>query len=193
MFSDESTFKLIDSRSVTVRRPSGSRFNHRYTISTVKHPASVMVWGCFNGKVGRGGLYFLPKNVTMNGPRYKVVLEEHLVPWMERHNCTWFLQDGAPCHKSKVVMDSLNQLKDKFQVMDWPGNSPDLNPIENCWSFMKLKLKDDRAITSLPKLIEAIKMMWVRDLPQSYFKELAHSMPRRIKSVLENKGYMTKY
>jgi hypothetical protein len=27
--------------------------------------------------------------------------------------------------------------------MDWPGNSPDLNPIKNCWSFMKAKLKED--------------------------------------------------
>ncbi len=27
--------------------------------------------------------------------------------------------------------------------MDWPGNPPDLNPIENCWSFMKAKLKED--------------------------------------------------
>lgn len=194
MFSDESTFRLINPRGVIVRRPTTlCRYKHRYTISTVKHSASVMVWGCFSGTVGRGGLYFLPKNQTMNGPRYKEVLEEHLVPFMEMHRCTWFLQDGAPCHKSKLVMASLNKLKDKFQVMDWPGNSPDLNPIENCWSHMKRKLKANRAITSLPKLIDAIKEMWVQDLPQSYFKQLAQSMPRRIKAVLHNNGYMTKY
>jgi hypothetical protein len=35
--------------------------------------------------------------------------------------------------------------------------------------------------------------MWVADLLQQYFENLAHSMPRRLKAVLENKGQMTKY
>jgi Transposase len=70
MFSDESTFRIINSRGARVRRQSSiSRYRHRYTIATVKHSASVMVWGYFSGKVGRGGLYFLPKNTTMNGVR----------------------------------------------------------------------------------------------------------------------------
>ena len=66
-------------------------------------------------------------------------------------------------------MESLNKLTEKFQVMDWPGNYLDLNPIQNGWSFVKLKLKDDMAITSLLKLIEAIKMMCVRYLLLTYF------------------------
>lgn len=62
MYSDESTFKCIRATKSKVRRPAGSdRFDSRYTIKTVKHPDSVMVWGCFTGNVGRGGLYFLPK------------------------------------------------------------------------------------------------------------------------------------
>jgi hypothetical protein len=80
-----------------------------------------------------------------------------------------------------------------FTVMDWPGNSPDLNPIKNVWSIMKARLKRDHTITSLPKLERAIKTMWVSDFPLSLFQELAHSMPTRIKMCLENKGHMTKY
>ncbi len=57
----------------------------------------------------------------------------------------------------------------EFTVLDWPGNSPNLNPIENCWSVMKMKLKN-KEITSLPKLIQAIKMMWVTDMTPDYFK-----------------------
>ena len=192
MFSDESTFRIVNPRSVTVRRPKTmSRYLQRYTVATVKHSASVMVWGCFSGKKGRGGLYFLPTNQTMNGQRYKEVLDSHLLPFMRIHNCRFFLQDGAPCHKSKVVMESLK--KEKFTIIDWPGNSPDLNPIENCWSYMKAKLKDDASVTSIPKLIAAIKKMWVKELPQEYFKKLAHSMPRRIQEVISSHGSMTKY
>jgi len=195
MFSDESTFRLVNSRGTTVRRSKGvSRYKEGYTIPTVKHSEGVMVWGCFSGKVGRGGLYFLPKNLTMNGPRYQTVLENHLLPFMRIHRAQYFLQDGAPCHRSKDVMKRLKEMENEFAVMDWPGNSPDLNPIENCWSYMKAKLKAERFdTTSLPKLTEAIKRMWVKDLSQEYFLNLAHSMPRRLKDVLDNKGQMTKY
>jgi hypothetical protein len=57
-----------------------------------------MVWGCFSGKRGRGGLYFLPKNYTMNGETYKKVLADHLLPFIRIHRTMVFLQDGAPCH-----------------------------------------------------------------------------------------------
>jgi hypothetical protein len=47
------------------------QYKNKFTIPNVKHSASVMVWGSCSGKVGRGRLYVLPKNVTMNGERYK--------------------------------------------------------------------------------------------------------------------------
>jgi hypothetical protein len=57
MFSDESTFRTINSRSKKVRRPSNvSHYKQRYTITTIKHSPSVMVCGCFSGQKGRGGL-----------------------------------------------------------------------------------------------------------------------------------------
>jgi hypothetical protein len=75
--------------------------------------------------------------------------------------------------------------------MDWPGNSPDLNAIENCWSYMKRKLKGNTNITSL--LQEAIKRMWELDMGLSYFRKLSDSMPRRLLLVIDQKGEMTKY
>lgn len=194
MFSDESTFRLVNSRMVRVRRPSTlCRYKNKYTVKTVKHSASLMIWGCFSGRVGRGGLFFLPKNVTMTAVRYKDVLDNHLLRFMRIHRCSHFLQDGAPCHKAKLVMAHLKTFQDEFTVMDWPGNSPDLNPIENCWSYMKSKLKNSEAITSLPMLEQAIKKMWVEDLAISYFRKLADSMPKRLKTVIETQGQMTKY
>ena len=178
-----------------MRRPSGvSRYLQRFTIKTVKHPASVMVWGCFSGNKGRGALYFLPQNTTMNSERYcRDVLEAKVFPWMEMHGCRYFLQDGAPCHKSRLAMALLKSKAEKFKVMDWPGNSPDLNPIENVWSIMKGRLKKDHTISSLPLLIKAIKIMWVSNLLLSLFKKLARSMPKRLQMVLEAQGQMTKY
>jgi hypothetical protein len=136
-----------------------------------KHSASVMVWACFSGKKGRGVLYFLPKNCTMNGERYKQVLADHLILFMRIHKTAF-----------------LKQSQEEFSIIDWPGNSPDLNPIENCWSHMKRKLNGDRNFTLLPKLVEAIKMMSVQDMSLDYFQNLANSMPRRLQMVIDQKG-----
>ena len=66
MFCDESTSRLAGGGYKLVRRPSRVfRYDSRYINKTVKHPKSVMVWGAFSGDKGRGGLYFLSKNVTM--------------------------------------------------------------------------------------------------------------------------------
>ena len=80
-----------------------------------------------------------------------------------------------------------------IKLIDWPGNSPDLNPIENCWAWMKNQLKDCQA-TSVPLLEEEIKRLWVLKMGDcQYLRNLAESMPRRIQAVLENGGNATKY
>jgi hypothetical protein len=76
--------------------------------------------------------------------------------------------------------------------MGWPGNSPDLNPIENCWNQMKQKLKV-LDISSLPKLKEALLKLWTQDLSKDYLASLSASMPSRISVIIKNGGDMTKY
>jgi len=190
MYSDESTFRCIRATRSKVRRPSGSnRFDSRFTVKTVKHPDSVMVWGCFSAVGGHGGLFFLPRNTTMNGERYQEVLQKHLLPSMESHGCTHFLQDGAPCHASKRIKAFL---ADKpFELIDWPGNSPDLNPIENAWNYMKNALKNED-ISSVPRLTEAIKTLWTTNLGKEYFSSLSNYMPKRMQDVINAGRDMTK-
>jgi transposase len=135
----------------------------------------------------------LAKNCTTKRERNKKVLADDLIPSMRFHGTTVFLQDDTPCHKRKVVMNYLKESQVQFSIMDWPGNSPDLNPIENCWSYMKKKLKGNPGITSLPKLMEAIKMMWVKDMKLDYVQKLSDFMPKRLQIGIDVKGEMTKY
>ena len=192
VFSDEACLYLIPSVSKKVRRPRGSnRFAEKYTVKTVKHSPYVMVWGCFSGAGGRGGLYFLPKSTTMNGERYCEVLKDHLMPFKEILRMEVFMHDGAPCHKGLKTRKFLAD--NHVEVLDWPGNSPDLNPIENAWSYMKRHLRGLQEITSIAKLMDAIKKVWLMELDKDYFKCLASSMPKRINYVLKHKGAMSKY
>ena len=53
------------------------------------------------------------------------------------HNTSIFMHDGAPCHRSKVVLEYLQ--KSKVEVLDFSRNGPDLNPIKILWSYTKDK------------------------------------------------------
>jgi hypothetical protein len=125
----------------------------------------------------------------MNGERYQEVLEDHLLPFMAIHRCTHFQQDGAPCQSSKRIK---KYLSDKpCEVTNWPGNSSDLNPIENVRNHMKNKLQAED-ISLVPKLKEALIKMWTQDITLEYLNTLSRSMPKRLKEVISSKGDMTK-
>ena len=128
LFSDESTFQQFVVLHKHVRRPVEKRFDEKYTSATIKHPPSQMIWGAMS-KNGTAGLYFLTTGTTMNGSKYVDLLKSKLLLHMSVHNTSIFMQNGAPCHHSKIVKKFLGD--NNVVTLDWPGNSPDLNPIEN--------------------------------------------------------------
>ena len=80
MWSDESTFQCGAVRRGKLRHPPCmSPLEPRYLHLTVKHPPSVMILGSFSGEMGWGGIYFLPKNATMNGDCYTEILQSHML------------------------------------------------------------------------------------------------------------------
>ena len=70
--------------------------------------------------------------------------------------------------------------------MDWPSNSPDLNPIENIWRIMKVKVRKFHT-QDINQLKAAIILSW-RSLPKNLAQNLVNSMPTRINKVIELKG-----
>ena len=100
------------------------------------------------------------------------------------------MQDGDPAHRSRVVK---KWLKDNHvPVLEYPRNSPDLNPLENAWNYMKNKVHEAHS-TNIQTLKEVpMKLYWVQ-IYAEYFRKFAESMPNRLHSVIKAKGHMTKY
>ena len=134
-FLRRSTFQQFTVRKNHIRRPVGERFNAKYTISTpVKHPPTQMIWGAISAN-GTAGSYFLKPGTTVNGAKYAELLRDKLPTHTAIHQSLIFMHDGAPCHRSKIVKQFCTE--NHVKILDWPGNSSDLNPIENLWTKMK--------------------------------------------------------
>ena len=78
------------------------------------------------------------------------------------------------------------------KILSWPGNSPDLNPIENIWRPVGLKVnrlhpKNEK------KLQEAIIHAWNHELTSAVIHCLIDSTPDRIFAVIKARGDSTKY
>ena len=129
MFRDETTMTQFYSYCRHVRRPPSTRYHAKYIVPTVKQAPKIMIWGAISA-FGRGGIWFMPQNTTINGEVYLNILKQKLPTFMSMHGTQYFQHDGAPCHNAKVVISWLHNSGVKI-LGPWPGNSPDLNVIEN--------------------------------------------------------------
>ena len=125
----------------------------------------------------------------MNSDKYKATLQSHLLSVLERDfaDGDWiFLQNLAMCHTSKK-MHTFFEEKD-VTILDWPGNLPDLNPIENLWAIIKRRIEKTDCST-VQKLISAIIRTWYHDDEVvKMCSTLVDSMPKRVKMLIKAKG-----
>ena len=166
IFSDESPFRLFGaSGRKLVRRRQGERYHQSWVMPTVKHPETIHVWGCFSAK-GRGSLTIFPKNTAMNKECYQHILRKQLLP---------------------TIQEQFGEYQQNIDILGtWPGNSPDLNPIENVWSILKRRV-DKQKPTNLEKL-QALIIQERAAISQDVAQKLIDSMPGRIWRGLEKEG-----
>ncbi|EED17445.1 transposable element tc3 transposase, putative [Talaromyces stipitatus ATCC 10500] len=99
--------------------------------------------------------------------------------------------DGAPGHGAQATQKRIRE--HGINMIHWPPFSPDLNPIEMGWNWMK-----DFIQANFPDNLNAndlriaLKEAW-EALPESFLEELIESMPERCKAIIEAKGGYTRY
>ncbi len=190
LFSDESKFCIsFVNQGPRVWRKSGEEQNPCCLKSSVKFPQSVMIWAAMSS-AGVGPLCFLKS--TVNAAIYQDVLEHFMLPSADKlygDSDFIFQQDLAPAHTAKGTKSWFND--HGITVLDWPLNSPDLNPIENLWGIVKRKMRDTRP-NKADDLKPAIKTTWASITLEQCHRLIA-SMPRRNDAVIHAKGGPTKF
>ena len=194
IWSDESIFTVSENNNKNVyRRADSDPYDPKYTCKVVKFPAKLMVWGCFNYR-GVDKIIVLPQNQTLNKERYLELISLHLYDCFRMCKAPMargvFMQDGATCHTAKIIQEYFDFVKITY-IKKWPGNSPDINPIENLWAILKKKLRE-RDTSTIAKLEAAIYDVWY-NLDPGMLRNLASSIPKRLREVIRRKGYPTKY
>ncbi len=100
--------------------------------SSVKFPHSVMIWGC--------NVICLCWSIVFLENQHHFMLPS--ADQLFKDADFIFQQDLAPAHSTKSTKSWLND--HGVGVLDWPANSPDLNPIENLCGIVKRKMRSKR-------------------------------------------------
>ena len=176
----------------------GEELQNHHCKLTVKHGGgNIMVWSAIS-YAGVGWMCQIKGN--MDKQLYKQILEDELEKTIEdarstlrfRRDQMIFQQDDDPKHTSKLVKEYLSQ--QSYKVMEWPAQSPDLNPIENMWSLLKRKLNEyGSAPKGLESLNERVIDIWYNKITPEDCQKVIESMPNRIQACLKAKGKWTKY
>uniref|UniRef100_A0A4W5K4N7 Tc1-like transposase DDE domain-containing protein n=1 Tax=Hucho hucho TaxID=62062 RepID=A0A4W5K4N7_9TELE len=191
LWSDETKMELFGINSTRrVWRRRNAAYDPKNTIPTVKHgDGNIMLWGCFSAK-GTGQLHRIKG--TMDGAMYRQILGENLLPSARalKMGRGWVFQhDNDPKHTAKATKEWLK--KKHIKVLEWPSQSPDLNPIENLWRELKVRVakRQPRNLNDLEKIC---KEEWDK-IPPEMCANLVANYKKRLTSVIANKGFATKY
>ena len=109
---------------------------------------------------------------------------------MQKRN-TLSQQDNDPKHTSNLAQKWFKD--NNIDLMEWPAQSPDINPIEHLWELLKRRLiKYEEPLKGVYELWDRVAEEWNKITPEDY-QNLIESLPRRLEAVYKAKGGHTKY
>jgi transposase len=156
----------------------------------------VMFWSCISGDGPGYGTSIIDGTIDSN--EYVEILKTSLMQTLEYYGKQVkdirFQQDKATPHKSNITKAWFSQNGFSVdEILDWPPQSPDLNPIEHVWGELKRHLDAyPNRPTTKEELADRISNEWYKFTKEDCLKYI-DSMSKRIGTVIKSRGGVTKY
>lgn len=187
---DEARFSLNPSSNPPLYMiANGEKPDIRQVIRpSVKDRGGLIVLGAVSLH-GTMPLVFIENTIDKVG--YKDIICTYLIPYLMQLGIP--LSDLVLAHdndpKHKAVVNELRAMGLNF--IDWPARSPDLNPIEHCWSNLKydLSCRGKRSYSKI-ELLDTLVALW-SSLTEDYIHSLYTGYQKRLDLVIENEGWYT--
>lgn len=151
IFSDEKTFSTDVRWQKKCYRPVNERHNTKYiSDQTLSGRINAAYWGAIS--IDGPATDIVKIDGKFNAVKYLQVLNDHAVPAMSQDHHRIYMHDNSPIHTAHIVQEYLHS--QRFETMRWCPMSPDLNPIENVWSYVtynwpKMIQRSDAALHEL--------------------------------------------
>jgi transposase len=176
IFTDESMFLLTDEHEVIWKRPESPMIEKPVD----EYPEKFMVWGgiWWDGKTE---LCFIEGSV--NAKKYQDILTKYLVrPGLIEGKEV--LQDGARPHTAESTLEYMDEKG--IDLLQNPSYSPDLNPIEKLWGWIKHKANEEFR-DSLPEFKQLIQRLW-DEMPQSLIQQFISHNSTVVNDIIQSEG-----
>ena len=149
-----------------------------------------MFWGCFNANIKGPFLFWEKEWGTINQQSYCSRVVPLIHGWIRLHPTLQFMQDNAPGHQAQETIQELNERN--ISRIFWPPFSPDLNPIETVWNWMKnyIENKWGDIQLSYDVLREAVTEAW-HSITVEQLESLVDTMQQRCQDVINAQGGYT--
>ena len=185
IFTDESSIQLFENKALVWWQPS---FEDRPGLLVKPIKGKIMVWGRISRKK-KTELVIIrtDQDETLDRFSYFDILNDHCIEQMNASygKGHWCLVQGNA--RPRIASLQTDWLKEKkIRLLEHPPYSPDLNPIEKVWNFIKQQLYT-KPFANLDELENIIKSVW-DSIDFDYINKLIDNHIKTIELVYNSDG-----